>query len=123
MIPFKEVNRVMKKKELANLIDISFRLAGNKATVILADRSERYRLSKTRPRRGYSISIKDMLIPPSKEELLKKAHDDVREIEEQYKNGLITDGERYNKVVDIWAEVTDRIADEMLRDLGYRKSH
>ena len=62
-----------------------------------------------------------MVIPPSKEELLKKAHDDVREIEEQYKNGLITDGERYNKVVDIWAEVTDRIADEMLRDLGSEK--
>ncbi|WP_410960891.1 hypothetical protein, partial [Salmonella sp. SAL4360] len=65
--------------------------------------------------------IKDMVIPPSKEQLLKKAHDDVREIEEQYKNGLITDGERYNKVVDIWAEVTDRIADEMLRDLGSEK--
>ena len=72
-------------------------------------------------RAGISISIKDMMIPPSKEELLKKAHDDVREIEEQYKNGLITDGERYNKVVDIWAEVTDRIADEMLRDLGTKK--
>jgi len=53
--------------------------------------------------------------------MLKKAHDDVREIEEQYKNGLITDGERYNKVVDIWAEVTDRIADQMLGDLGTEK--
>src|SRR5438445_13842021 len=70
---------------------------------------------------GISNSIKDMVIPPSKEQLLKQAHDDVREIEEQYKNGLITDGERYNKVVDIWAEVTDRIADEMLRDLGSEK--
>jgi DNA-directed RNA polymerase subunit beta' len=120
MIPFKEINRVMKKKELANLIDVSFRLAGNKDTVILADRLKDmgYRHAT---KAGISISIKDMVIPPSKEQLLKKAHDDVREIEEQYKNGLITDGERYNKVVDIWAEVTDRIADEMLRDLGSEK--
>jgi len=120
IIPFKEVNRVMKKKELANLIDVSYRLAGNKATVILADRLKDIGYQNA-TRAGISISIKDMVIPPSKEELLKRAHDDVREIEEQYKNGLITDGERYNKVVDIWAEVTDRIADEMLRDLGSEK--
>ena len=119
-IPFKEVNRVMKKKELANLIDVSYRLAGNKATVILADRLKDIGYQNA-TKAGISISIKDMLIPPSKEQLLKKAHEDVREIEEQYKNGLITDGERYNKVVDIWAEVTDRIADEMLRDLGSEK--
>src|ERR1700752_615543 len=120
VIPFKEVNRVMKKKELANLIEVSYRLAGNKAPVILADRLKDIGY-RNATRAGISISIKDMLIPPSKEALLKKAHDDVREIEEQYKNGLITDGERYNKVVDIWAEVTDRIADEMLRDLGSEK--
>ncbi len=120
MIPFKEVNRVMKKKELANLIDISYRLAGNKSTVILADRLKDIGYENA-TKAGISISIKDMVIPPSKEALLKTAHEDVREIEEQYKNGLITDGERYNKVVDIWAEVTDRIADEMLRDLGTEK--
>src|SRR5246500_2218299 len=121
VISFKEVNRVMKKKELANLIDLSYRLAGNKATVILADRLKDIGYQNA-TRAGISISIKDMVIPPSKEELLKKAHDDVREIEEQYKNGLITDGERHNKVVDIWAEVTDRIADELLRDLGSEKT-
>ncbi|MFQ5849772.1 MAG: DNA-directed RNA polymerase subunit beta' [Candidatus Binatia bacterium] len=117
VIPFKEVNRVMKKRELGNLIDLSYRLAGNKATVILADKLKDigyYYATKA----GLSIALKDMVIPPSKNQLLKKAYRDVREIEEQYKNGLITDGERYNKVVDIWAEVTDRIADEMLRDLG-----
>jgi DNA-directed RNA polymerase subunit beta' len=120
VIPFREVNRILKKKELANLIDISYRLAGNKATVILADRLKDigYRHAT---KAGISIAIKDMVIPPNKEVLLKSAHEDVREIEEQYKNGLITDGERYNKVVDIWAEVTDRIADEMLRDLGSEK--
>src|SRR3989454_5814793 len=120
VIPFKEVNRVMKKKELANLIDVSYRLAGNKATVIFADRLKDIGYQNA-TKAGISISIKDMVIPPNKEVLLKKAHEDVREIEEQYKNGLITDGERYNKVVDIWAEVTDRIADEMLRDLGTEK--
>src|SRR5213593_576016 len=117
VIPFKEVNRVMKKKELANLIDLSYRLAGNKATVILADRLKDMGYHYA-TKAGISIAIKDMVIPPSKGELLKRAHEDVREIEEQYKNGLITDGERYNKVVDIWAEVTDRIADEMLREIG-----
>src|SRR5262244_1612813 len=116
-IPFKEMNRLMKKKELANLIDVSYRLAGNKATVIFADRLKDIGYHYA-TKAGISIAIKDMVIPPSKGVLLQKAHDDVREIEEQYKNGLITDGERYNKVVDIWAEVTDRIADEMLRDLG-----
>jgi DNA-directed RNA polymerase subunit beta' len=117
VIPFKEVNRVMKKKELANLIDMSYRLAGNKSTVILADRLKDIGFHYA-TKAGISIAIKDMVIPASKEGLLRRAHEDVREIEEQYKNGLITDGERYNKVVDIWAEVTDRIADEMLRDLG-----
>ncbi|OGQ79751.1 MAG: DNA-directed RNA polymerase subunit beta' [Deltaproteobacteria bacterium RIFCSPLOWO2_12_FULL_60_19] len=116
-IPFQELNRVMKKKELANLIDLSYRLAGNKETVIFADRLKDTGFQYA-TKAGISIAIKDMMIPPGKEALLKRAHDDVREIEEQYKNGLITDGERYNKVVDIWAEVTDRIADEMLRDLG-----
>src|ERR1051325_10683928 len=116
-IPFKEMNRLMKKKELANLIDVSYRLAGNKATVIFADRLKDVGYHYA-TRAGISIAIKDMVIPPSKGVLLQKAHDDVREIEEQYKNGLITDGERYNKFVDIWAEAPDRIADEMLRDLG-----
>jgi len=116
-IAFQEVNRVMKKKELANLIELSYRLAGNKATVIFADKLKDIGFHYA-TRAGISIAIKDMAIPAGKGELLKKAYEDVREIEEQYKNGLITDGERYNKVVDIWAEVTDRIADEMLRDLG-----
>ncbi|HWP57170.1 MAG TPA: DNA-directed RNA polymerase subunit beta' [Candidatus Acidoferrales bacterium] len=117
MIPFGEVNRVMKKKELANLIDVSYRLAGNKETVILADRLKDIGF-RYATKAGISIGIKDMVIPASKQGLLERAFDDVREIEEQYKNGLITDGERYNKVVDIWAEVTDRIAEEMLREIG-----
>ena len=116
-IPFREVNHVMKKKELGNLIDLSYRLAGNKATVIFADKLKDTGYGYA-TKAGASIALKDMVIPASKERLLKQAYGSVQEIDEQYNNGLITDGERYNKVVDIWAEVTDRISDEMLRDLG-----
>ena len=116
-IPFREVNHVMKKKELGNLIDLSYRLAGNKATVIFADKLKDTGYSYA-TKAGASIALKDMVIPASKERLLKQAYGSVQEIDEQYNNGLITDGERYNKVVDIWAEVTDRISNEMLRDLG-----
>src|SRR5258705_492436 len=116
-ISFAEVNKVMKKKELGGLIDIAYRHAGNKATVIFADRLKDlgYEMAT---RAGISIGIKDMVIPESKHTFLDEANTAVREIEDQYNKGLITDGERYNKVVDIWAEVTDRIADEMLRELG-----
>ena len=116
-IPFRDVNHVMKKRELGNLIDLSYRLAGNKATVIFADKLKDTGYSYA-TKAGASIALKDMVIPASKQRLLKQAYESVQEIDEQYNNGLITDGERYNKVVDIWAEVTDRISDEMLRDLG-----
>ena len=119
-IPFAEVNKVMKKKELGDLIDLAYRRAGNKATVIFADKLKDLGFEYA-TRAGISIAIKDMVIPANKSKLLDAAHGDVREIEEQYNEGLITDGERYNKVVDIWAEVTDRIADEMLRELQTEK--
>jgi DNA-directed RNA polymerase subunit beta' len=116
-IPFAEVNRLQKKKELGTLIDLAYRFAGNKATVIFADRLKDlgYEMAT---RAGISIGVKNMVIPNAKPGLLDEANTAVREIEDQYNKGLITDGERYNKVVDIWAEVTDRIADEMLRELG-----
>jgi DNA-directed RNA polymerase subunit beta' len=116
-IPFAEVNKVMKKKELGMLIDLAYRRAGNKATVIFADRLKDLGYEQA-THAGISIGIKDMVIPAHKQRLLEEANAAVREIEDQYNKGLITDGERYNKVVDIWAEVTDRIADEMLRELG-----
>jgi len=116
-IPFELVNRVMKKKELGDLIDLAFRRAGNKATVIFADRLKDLGYAYA-TKAGISISVKDMVVPANKEELLAQASKQVREIEDQYNEGLITEGERYNKVVDIWADVTDRIADEMLRQLG-----
>ncbi|NWF57493.1 MAG: DNA-directed RNA polymerase subunit beta', partial [Syntrophaceae bacterium] len=116
-IPFSFVNRVMNKKELANLIDQCYRYAGNKKTVILADQLKDlgYRYAT---RAGISISIDDMVIPARKAEILGKANREVLEIESQYKEGLITDGERYNKVVDIWAQVTENIGFEILEELG-----
>jgi DNA-directed RNA polymerase subunit beta' len=116
-ISFAEVNKVMKKKELGALIDLSYRQSGNKATVIFADRLKDLGFQQA-TRAGISIGIKDMVIPKRKVEMIEQANGEVREIEDQYNKGLITDGERYNKVVDIWAEVTDQIADEMMRELG-----
>ncbi len=116
-IPFGWVNRVLNKKELANLIDQCYRLAGIKKTVILADQLKDMGY-KYATQAGISICIDDMAIPSRKKELLAKANQEVLEIENQYKEGLITDGERYNKVVDIWAQVTDNIGFEILNELG-----
>ena len=116
-IPFELLNRVMDKKALGELIDQAYRRLGNKATVILADRlrSLGY-LHATRA--GVSICIDDMKIPSDKERFIGAATDEVREIEQQYQEGLITDGERYNKVIDIWAHATEQVASQMLDRLG-----
>jgi DNA-directed RNA polymerase subunit beta' len=116
-VPFEEVNRTMKKKELGNLIDLVYRRAGNKATVIFADRLKDVGFDFA-TRAGISISIKDMTIPPQKAQLLEKAQKEVSDIQKQYNNGVITDGERYNKVVDIWAEVQDHIGSAVLKGLS-----
>ncbi|MFM7737575.1 MAG: DNA-directed RNA polymerase subunit beta', partial [Alphaproteobacteria bacterium] len=115
-IPFEAVNKVMKKKELAELIDRAYRKAGNKATVIFADRLKDMGFAFA-TRAGISIGIKDMRIPGAKHEFIEEANKEVAEIAKQYANGLITEGERYNKVIDIWADKTDRIADAMMREL------
>ncbi len=116
-LPFKLVNRVMGKKQLGDLIDTCYRLFGQKETVLLADklRSLGYGYAT---RAGVSICVSDLQIPKRKQELLDHAQKDVGEIEEQYTEGLITDGERYNKVVDIWAQVSEQIAEEMMNEIG-----
>lgn len=111
-IPFTEVNRTMKKKELGSLLDSAFLKAGNKATVIFADRLKDLGFEHA-TRAGISIGIQDMIIPEEKEALLDAAQADIQEIQDQYTKGLITDGERHNKVVDTWAAVTDKVAHEM----------
>ncbi len=116
-IPFKYVNRTMGKKQLADLIDACYRQGGQKKTVLLADqlRSLGYKYATMA---GISICIDDMRIPDAKHRELSAATKEVSEIEEQYTEGLITDGERYNKVVDIWAQVANRISEEMMEEIG-----
>jgi len=116
-VPFSLVNQVMGKKQLAKLIDHTYRYAGTKATVILADRLKDmgYEFST---RASISICINDMMIPVTKDDRLAKAEEAVMEVEQQYKNGLITDGEKYNKVVDIWSRSTDDVADEMMQEIS-----
>jgi len=115
-IPFEMINRVMGKKELADLISICYRLCKDKKTVLLSDRLKDLGY-KYATQSGISISISDMIIPSRKAELIESANREVQEIEKHYKDGLITDGERYNKVVDIWAQVTENVSKEMLKEL------
>src|ERR1700683_4632915 len=116
-IPLAEINRTMKKKELGNLIDLVYRKCGNKVTVIFADRMKDMGFEFA-TRAGISISIKDMKIPTQKAHLLEEAQKQVAEIQKQYNNGVITDGERYTKVVDIWAEVQDEIGGAVIKGLS-----
>ncbi|MBW2278123.1 MAG: DNA-directed RNA polymerase subunit beta', partial [Deltaproteobacteria bacterium] len=115
-LEFKLVNKVLDKKALSNLIDSAYRSTGNKATVILADRLRTLGFEYA-TRAGVSICMDNMEIPRLKKSLIDKAQGDVEKVISQYQEGLITDGERYNKIVDIWAAVSDRVADEMLRQI------
>ena len=116
-VPFSLVNQTMGKKQLAKIIDYTYRHAGSKATVILADRLKDmgYEFST---KAAISICINDMKIPVTKDDRLAKAEDAVLAVEKQYKDGLITDGEKYNKVVDIWSRATDDVANEMMAEMS-----
>jgi DNA-directed RNA polymerase subunit beta' len=116
-IPYAIINQVMDKKALGELIDQAYRRLGNKATVILADRLRTLGYQHA-TRAGVSISISDMQIPSDKEQFIDAANEEVRQIEQQYQEGLITDGERYNKVIDIWAQCTEQVSSQMLERLG-----
>ncbi|MCH7636790.1 MAG: DNA-directed RNA polymerase subunit beta', partial [Proteobacteria bacterium] len=115
-VEFSYINRLLKKKELADLVDVSYRLAGNVETVAMLDELKRLGFLHA-TRAGFSISIQDMQIPSNKPALLAHAEEEVIEVRQQYVDGLITEGERYNKVIDIWARLTDRVANEMLNTL------
>ncbi|HXC62403.1 MAG TPA: DNA-directed RNA polymerase subunit beta', partial [Nitrospiria bacterium] len=116
-VPFSLVNTEMTKKEVIKLIDTCYRESGHQETVVLLDKIKDlgfYYATKA----GISICIDDMHIPTRKAELIEKAQREVMEIERQYADGLITNGERYNKVIDIWAHVTELVASEMMKELG-----
>ncbi len=111
------VNKAMDKKALGQLIDVCYRLCGEKETVLLADRLRTLGYSHA-TKAGISIGIMDMEVPEEKEVYLARAQKEVEEITNQYIEGLITDGERYNKVIDIWAEVTEEVAGKMMSSIG-----
>mgnify|MGYP001157062376 FL=1 len=111
-VPFKSINRHLKKKQMIELIDTSYRNAGSVKTVTMLDELKRIGYQYA-TEAGFSISMDDMVIPEEKSALLLQAQNKVNEINTQHQDGLITDGERYNQVIDIWARTTERIAEKM----------
>ncbi len=116
-MPFDVVNVDMTKKNISKLINYSYRHLGNKDTVMLADKIM-YLGFKYATRSGVSFGIEDMEIPEKKSGILEAAETEVREIQSQYSSGLVTDGERYNKVVDIWSHANEQVAKVMMEGLG-----
>ncbi|MEE8613391.1 MAG: DNA-directed RNA polymerase subunit beta' [Nitrospirales bacterium] len=123
-IDFSCVNQVSTKKEMAKLIDLVYRQAGLHETVIMLDKLKNLGFSYA-TKAGVSICIDNMHIPTKKEELIKSAQREVVGVERQYTEGLITNGERYNKAIDIWAHVSEQVANEMMKEIkaGGGQSH
>lgn len=119
-LPFKVIDKPLKKKEISKLIDESFRRCGLKNTVVFADQlmQSGFRLAT---RAGISICLDDMQIPPQKFSLIEMAEAEVKEIEKQFTSGLVTLGERYNKVVDIWGRAGDQVAKAMMDQLAHQQ--
>jgi DNA-directed RNA polymerase subunit beta' len=116
-LPFSQINKALKKKEISRLINASFRRCGLRDTVIMADQLM-YTGFSYATRGGISIAVDDMLMPPQKADLIGAAEREVQEIDTQYTSGLVTQGERYNKVVDIWGRTGDLVAKAMMEQLG-----
>ncbi|MEI7515186.1 MAG: DNA-directed RNA polymerase subunit beta' [Betaproteobacteria bacterium] len=116
-LPFSNLNKALKKKEISKLINVSFRKCGLKETVVFADKllQAGFRLAT---KAGISICIDDMLVPFEKHEIIARAQTEVKEIEKQYVSGLVTSGERYNKVVDIWGKSGDEVSKVMMAKLS-----
>ena len=116
-MPFELANRTLDKRSISRLFDACYRNVGLKETVIFADRLM-YMGFQQATRAGVSIGVDDMVVPEEKGPIIKIAEDGVKEIEEQYASGLVTTGERYNKVVDIWSHTNDQVAKAMMDKLG-----
>ncbi len=117
-LPFSVINKALKKKEISKLINVSFRKCGLRETVIFADKLMQSGFTLA-TRAGISIAMDDMLVPPVKHDIIRKAETEVKEIEQQYTSGLVTQGERYNKVVDIWGRAGDQVGKAMMEQLGH----
>ncbi|MYZ53579.1 DNA-directed RNA polymerase subunit beta' [Malikia spinosa] len=120
-LAFENINKALKKKEISKLINTSFRKCGLKDTVVFADKllQNGFRLAT---RAGISIAIDDMLVPAEKPGIIARAEAEVKEIAQQYSSGLVTSGERYNKVVDIWGKAGDDISKVMMDNLRKQKT-
>ncbi|MBI5782589.1 MAG: DNA-directed RNA polymerase subunit beta' [Gammaproteobacteria bacterium] len=116
-LPFEVINRVLKKKTISELINACYRRVGLKATVIFADQLM-YTGFAYATRAAVSFGMDDMIIPEVKAEIIGQAEGEVKAIQNQYASGLLTDGERYNKVVDIWTHTSERVAKTMMDQLG-----
>lgn len=116
-LPFDLINGDMTKKAISKLINTCYRRLGLKETVIFADQLM-YTGFSFATKAGISIGIEDMVVPDNKASIIKEAEIEVKEIEEQYASGLITHGERYNKVIDIWSHTNDKLAKAMMTQLG-----
>ena len=116
-LPFANINKALKKKEISKLINVSFRKCGLKETVIFADKLLQYGF-RLATKAGISICIDDMLVPTEKQGIIDRAEKEVKEIGQQYTSGLVTSGERYNKVVDIWGKAGDEVSKVMMAQLS-----
>ena len=119
-LPFKVIDKPLKKKEISKLIDESFRRCGLKETVVFADKLMQSGFTLA-TRGGISIAVGDMLVPSQKHTIIDAAEAEVKEIEKQYTSGLVTVGERYNKVVDIWGRAGDQVAKAMMDQLAHQQ--
>ena len=115
-LSFDLINRAMNKKAISNLINQCYRQIGQKETVILADQLM-YTGYRYATYSGASIGIVDMVVPAAKAEILQTSENEVREIEDQYASGLLTQGEKYNKVIDIWSRANEKLAKAMMDNL------
>jgi DNA-directed RNA polymerase subunit beta' len=116
-LPFSNINKALKKKEISKLINVSFRKCGLKETVVFADKLLQYGF-RLATKAGISICIDDMLVPTEKQGIIDRAEKEVKEIGQQYTSGLVTSGERYNKVVDIWGKAGDEVSKVMMAQLS-----
>jgi DNA-directed RNA polymerase subunit beta' len=116
-LPFALLNRPLKKKEISRLINAAFRRCGLRETVIFADKLMNAGFTMA-TRAGISFGVHDMRIPPQKHDMIQAAENEVKEIESQYTSGLVTVGERYNKVVDIWSRCGEQVGKVMMEQLG-----
>ncbi len=119
-LPFEVMNKALKKKEISKLINVSFRKCGLKETVVFADKLLQNGFGLA-TRAGISIAVDDMLVPVEKQQVIERAEAEVKEISQQYASGLVTAGERYNKVVDIWGKAGDEISKVMMAKLAKEK--